>query len=463
MAVNLIDMAKSYLTDAVISRISNTLGESPEGVQKAISGALPVFLTSLISRGSSPEGASLLSRLLQQARPATGVSAIGEADDPDILMQQGGGITSTLFGPSSSLITGALAQYSGVKSSSAASLLGLVGALITGTLSRQVTSPDGGFDPSKLITVLTDQKEAVMAAMPSGLSALLGNVPGLGTLTSGLSGAAGAIGGKLAGAGAAATSLLGNKPTGSTTTTPAYSENPSGGAKIWPWIVAALVLGFIFFAVRGCGDSASDPMQTTTSTDNDTTSAAVQDATATVDTVDASMAAMADTANSAIALAASKAAAALGTFGPKKLPDGVELNIPANGIESKLLAFVSDSSKVVDKTTWFNFDRLLYETASAKLMPQSREQLQNIAAILKAYPAVNLKIGGYTDNTGNAAANKKLSQARAQSAMNELVSMGVSASRLEAEGYGSEHPVASNATEEGRAQNRRTACRVTKK
>ncbi|HEX9958591.1 MAG TPA: OmpA family protein, partial [Fibrella sp.] len=95
--------------------------------------------------------------------------------------------------------------------------------------------------------------------------------------------------------------------------------------------------------------------------------------------------------------------------------------------------------------------------------PESREQLQNIAAILKAYPAVNLKIGGYTDNVGNAAANKKLSQRRAESAMTELVRLGVDQARLEAEGYGQEQPIASNNTEEGRAQNRRTAVRVTKK
>jgi outer membrane protein OmpA-like peptidoglycan-associated protein len=139
------------------------------------------------------------------------------------------------------------------------------------------------------------------------------------------------------------------------------------------------------------------------------------------------------------------------------------LNIPANGLENKLIAFIEDQSKVVDNTTWFNFDRLLYETGSATLKPESREQLQNMAAILKAYPTVTLKIGGYTDNTGNAVANKKLSQSRAEAAMTELVRLGVAQARLEAEGYGQEHPVASNKTEEGRAQNRRVAVRVTKK
>ncbi|MEZ0487509.1 OmpA family protein, partial [Fibrella aquatica] len=114
-----------------------------------------------------------------------------------------------------------------------------------------------------------------------------------------------------------------------------------------------------------------------------------------------------------------------------------------------MIAFIEDSLKGVDKTTWFNFDRLLYETGRATLRPESREQLQNMAAILKAYPAVALKIGGYTDNTGNAADNKNLSQSRAESVVAELVRLGVAVTRLEAEGYGQQHPVASNKTEEG--------------
>ncbi|WP_020599789.1 sodium-translocating pyrophosphatase [Spirosoma panaciterrae] len=154
--------------------------------------------------------------------------------------------------------------------------------------------------------------------------------------------------------------------------------------------------------------------------------------------------------------------AKLGEFSVQKLSSGIELNIPEFGIENKLLAFIK-GDKPVDKTTWFDFDRLLFQTGSATLEPQSQEQLKNIAEILKAYPNVAVKLGGYTDNTGNAAANLKLSQDRANSVRAELEKMGISKDRLEAEGYGQEHPVASNDTEEGRAQNRRISVRVTKK
>ena len=76
---------------------------------------------------------------------------------------------------------------------------------------------------------------------------------------------------------------------------------------------------------------------------------------------------------------------------------------------------------------------------------------------------MNIKLGGYTDNTGSAALNQKLSAERAASVKNELVTLGVDGGRIETEGYGQENPVASNETEEGRAQNRRISIRVTKK
>ena len=155
---------------------------------------------------------------------------------------------------------------------------------------------------------------------------------------------------------------------------------------------------------------------------------------------------------------------AVGTAGylSRVLPDGTSIRLPAQSAESSLLA-VLESPAPIDRDTWHELDRITFETDSATLKPQSREQLSNIAAILNAYPRVRLKIGGYTDNSGDATANVRLSQARADAVSHELVGMGVGAARLEAEGYGSQHPVADNATEEGRARNRRVALRATTK
>ena len=144
--------------------------------------------------------------------------------------------------------------------------------------------------------------------------------------------------------------------------------------------------------------------------------------------------------------------------------NGLKLNIAAvgNPVESSLLEFIK-SDAPVNKETWFDFDRLLFETGSATLKAESQEQLENVAEILKAYDNANVKLGGYTDNTGDSVANLKLSTDRAHSVKKALTDLGIDASRLESEGYGEEHPVASNETEEGRAKNRRISIRVTKK
>jgi OmpA-OmpF porin, OOP family len=160
--------------------------------------------------------------------------------------------------------------------------------------------------------------------------------------------------------------------------------------------------------------------------------------------------------------------AAVGTSGlvnrepPRELPGGVVLRFPANGTEARLLTFIQGNAPIT-KDTWFEFDRLNFETDSAVIRPDSRDQLTNIAAILKAYPAAQVKIGGYTDNTGNSTANRQLSQARAQAVCDALRGLGVDSSRIEAEGYGDQHPIADNSTAEGRAKNRRVAILVTKK
>jgi len=146
------------------------------------------------------------------------------------------------------------------------------------------------------------------------------------------------------------------------------------------------------------------------------------------------------------------------------LPGGVSLTGALTGIESQLVSFIKDDSRPVDKTTWFNFDHLNFKTGSAELYQEySQQQLTNIYEVLKAFPKVKIKVGGYTDNVGKAAANLKLSQARAETVQAALVKMGIAKDRLEAEGYGPQHPVASNDTEAGRAENRRTAVRVTGK
>ncbi len=100
-------------------------------------------------------------------------------------------------------------------------------------------------------------------------------------------------------------------------------------------------------------------------------------------------------------------------------------------------------------------NNLTFNTGSAVLKPFGAETLRSVAAVLKEYKNTAAHIVGYTDSTGAPAYNKQLSEERANSVADALIMQGVSASRIKTYGAGSSHPIASNATEAGRAQNRR--------
>jgi outer membrane protein OmpA-like peptidoglycan-associated protein len=150
----------------------------------------------------------------------------------------------------------------------------------------------------------------------------------------------------------------------------------------------------------------------------------------------------------------------LGDFVQRTLPNGATLSIPRYGVESRLLDLMQNASVPIDHG-WLDFDRLSFDSNSAAVRPESTEQIANIAKIMKAYPTAHLMIGGFTDDTGDATVDMQLSQARANSVMQELIKMGVSANRLQAQGFGASAPIADNSTEAGRFKNRRIALRLT--
>ena len=98
---------------------------------------------------------------------------------------------------------------------------------------------------------------------------------------------------------------------------------------------------------------------------------------------------------------------------------------------------------------------LLYATNSSTLNTASRASLDKFATSLLNNPDTDVKIFGHTDSTGNDRINNPLSEERAKSVYNYLMSKGVSGQRMESAGFGSSEPIADNATVEGRAQNRR--------
>lgn len=99
---------------------------------------------------------------------------------------------------------------------------------------------------------------------------------------------------------------------------------------------------------------------------------------------------------------------------------------------------------------------VLFETGSARIQPESTPTLQDIARMLNQHSDLRLRIEGHTDNVGNAEANQRLSEERAQAVLDHLVNReGIDLQRLEAVGMGEMNPAADNSTLEGRQTNRR--------
>ncbi len=123
---------------------------------------------------------------------------------------------------------------------------------------------------------------------------------------------------------------------------------------------------------------------------------------------------------------------------------GISANKGCPEIKQEVLAKVLKSAKGV-----------FFETGSDKLKNESFKNLNELAIILMEDEAVNVEIQGHTDNKGDVTKNKELSQKRADAVKNFLLVKGIDAARLKAVGYGSELPIADNATEKGRSTNRR--------
>ena len=109
----------------------------------------------------------------------------------------------------------------------------------------------------------------------------------------------------------------------------------------------------------------------------------------------------------------------------------------------------------------FSFQNLNFATGTSTLAAGAVAELDQIAAAMKESPTSTARIEGFTDDTGDAAANLSLSSMRADTVKQELVARNIDAGRIEAAGRGSESPIADNTSIEGRAQNRRIEFVVT--
>jgi OmpA-OmpF porin, OOP family len=141
---------------------------------------------------------------------------------------------------------------------------------------------------------------------------------------------------------------------------------------------------------------------------------------------------------------------------------GKSIDLSTGSFNYNLAKYLSDTT-ATNVPQNFVFDHLNFDTGSAVITPESAQTVTDLTTILSSCSTADVRLEGYTDNTGDAAANKTLSQQRADAVKATLIKNGIDAARIEAVGYGSSKPLGSNDTDEGRAKNRRTELTVVKK
>jgi OmpA-OmpF porin, OOP family len=411
MATSILDGVLGLITPEMKQALASRLGESPTAVQSGLGTAVAATLGALVGKAGD---SSFLNQIIGLVSGSSGQSILSNLSNlgttgttsgmSDIVSR----FLPMVFGGQQNQVTSLMTQRAGISPTAASGLLQTAIPLILGFFAKMHAS--GSLNTSSLANMLTAEGPNLQKFLPTGF---LNN----------FSSTAAGVSGRMV----------------------AAEHGVEQRVKGMNWmavlgvLVALFVVWFVYRALEG----------SKTSTTGAVASNVVGNA--------------ASNAATTASNAANAAWASLGAFSKTTLPDGTELNIPQYGVENKLIVFIQDNSKPVDTVTWFDFDRLLFDTGSATLEPASDEQLRNIAEIMKAYPNVKIKIGGYTDNTGDKAANLKLSEDRADNVRAELEKLGVAPDRLEAQGYGEDHPVADNSTDEGKQKNRRISLRVTAK
>jgi outer membrane protein OmpA-like peptidoglycan-associated protein len=429
MSTSVIEILKGFITPNLLNGVGSAIGIPGDVAGRGLTDLVGQYLGALVQQSGDRDAMAHVAELANSvSRDTSGIN--------DIKGLLAGGIPSTMAVLAGNRLMGSLFgvwQASTVHKTASAlnigpvassSLFNLAAPLVLSAISKRL---GGGALTGAALTALIGQEKG---AMMSGLSSLASNIvsPVKAAAPAAVAPAAVAAAAPVA---AAAVKAATRTAAPAAAAAPAYAGRDNGLFTSFLWLL--IPLAFIgWLAWQKLNEPPAEPP--------------------------APVAAAEPAAAPAPAAAARPEPAA--GFTRIGLAGGADIDAATDGVESKIIAFINDPAAAIDKTIWFNFDRLTFETGSTSLTSDSKAQVDNIVAILNAYPAVKIKIGGYTDNVGDPQANLDLSGNRATKVMQAIVAGGIAADRVEAEGYGDQFPVADNATDEGRAQNRRTSVSI---
>lgn len=459
--MNLFEELKALLVGEVANKAANILGEKEEKVKIALEGLVPTFVGGLMKRASNEAGATTLLNVVKKSNNDGNI-----VEQLDLLLQnkesfagfveKGNSVVSMLLPDKKSSIATMISQFAGVRNSSATALLSVVAPLVVGKLGNLVTLQ--GLDKTGLANVILDQRSILLDETPENLQPKMIDVLGLATFMSEeikpVQFATGTIKSNTTQT-ITPKKAIENRPV--TYSDKDYDSQEGSGMSIPKWLlptvlIAAVLGGLGYFAatydwsqLKGTSTIESDTSQT-----EQVTNAQIDTTNLPKDTIVAKV----DSTVAPIAVLSGK------TMGVN-LPNGQKLDLAEGTFNYKFVKYLTDSSAKVNQT--FTFDNLNFEPNTPNLVAGSDKTVQDLAKIMVAYPRVQLKLTGHTDNAGDSLQNRKLSLKRAFAVKNLLVANGIQDLRIDFTGRGSSNPIASNANEEGKAKNRRIEVKVVKK
>ncbi|MFT5262304.1 MAG: OOP family OmpA-OmpF porin [Polaribacter sp.] len=436
MAINLLDLVQSQLGGAAMSQIGKFLGEDESKASAGMAAALPAILGSVMQKGSTQDGAAGIMDLLSGGGHDGSMfdnlgSLLGGGGSTNSMMDTGGTLLQFFMGNKTQAITDLLIKQTGLGKDAMGSVLRMAAPMLIGMIGKQVST--SGLNAGGLMSLLSGQKEFIKGALPEGMGNLLGFAD---------------MGNKAK----EAVESVASAATGAATV--AASEGKSMLSRLLP---LAIILGLCFAGYKyfsGEDNVIADATNATTEaakTAADKAGDAANLVAATAeDAVDATANAGGNAAN-AVGDAAASATNAMKESANKALAN---IKLATGSAGEGLHKLLGGTESAVGKTVIFK--NLNFDTGSANIDPTTAIEVENLAAVLKAYPNVKVEIGGHTDNAGDAAKNLKLSNNRASAVAKALVRKGgIDRSRVATFGFGDGKPIADNGTAEGRAANRR--------
>ena len=460
--MNLFGELKELLVGEVANKAAAIIGEKEDKVKTAIEGLIPTVVGGLMKRATNETGATTLMNMVKKGKHDGTIieqldSLLKNKESFASFTEKGNNVVSMLLPDKKSSIATMISQFAGVRNSSATSLLAMVAPLVMDKLGKLVHTQ--GLDKIGLANTLLEQKSYLLDETPEDLQPKMIDVLGLATFMSE------EIKPIQYAPGSPIKSSSINKPVNNKPTEfkeVSYSDKDydgeGGGMKLPKWLLPAVLItavlaGVGYFAATynwSKLSSNSTTLEPDTSQMEQVTNAQIDTTNLPKDTV----------AVAKVDSSISVNVPATKTMGVS-LPNGQKLDLPEGTFNYKFAKYLTDSSAKVNQT--FTFDNLNFESNSPVLIAGSEKTVQDLAKIMTAYPRVQVKLTGYTDNTGDSLQNRRLSAKRAFTVRNLLVTNGISDVRIDFAGKGSSNPVASNATEAGKAQNRRIEVKVVKK